>query len=74
MFELSRGIQKHRQNPVFKRNYRAQGWKFDGTVDEFSLKMFCREEKIVFDDFIRVRATFLLIYEYPTIFYSYDDG
>jgi hypothetical protein len=38
-----------------KRNYKSQGWKFDGIVDEFNLKIFCQEEKVAFDDFIKVK-------------------
>jgi hypothetical protein len=57
-----------------RRNYKTQGWKFDGTVDEFNLELFCREEKILFDDFIKVRVTFLLLHEYPLVFNSWDDG
>jgi len=57
-----------------KRSYRSQVWKFEGTVDENSLKVFCREENMVFDDFIRVEVTFQLMREYPVIFDSWDDG
>jgi len=57
-----------------RRNYRTQGWKFDGTIKENNLKSLCREEKIVFDDFIRVEATFQLMHEYPVIFNSWDNG
>jgi hypothetical protein len=36
--------------------------------DEFSLKVFCREENILFDDFVRVQVTFQDIREYPLLF------
>ena len=65
---------KHRQNPVLKRNYKTQGWKFEGTVDEFNLKVFCKEENIVFDDFIKIKATFLLMHKHPTVFETWDNG
>jgi hypothetical protein len=57
-----------------RRNYRSQGWKFEGTVDESSLKTFCEEEKIVFDDLIKVKVTFSLMYEYPLLFDVWDTG
>ena len=57
-----------------RRNYTSQGWKFDGTVDELNLKVFCREENIVFDDFVKVRATFQLMREYPEIFDVSGEG
>jgi hypothetical protein len=57
-----------------RRNYKTQGWKFDGTVDEFSLKMFCREENIVFDDFIRIEVTSQQMHEYPLLFDVWDNG
>ncbi len=57
-----------------RRNYRSQGWKFDGTVDENSLKTFCRETNIVFDDFIKVQVTFQLMHEYPELFDVWDNG
>ena len=41
-----------------RRNYKNQGWVFDGTVDEFNFRMFCQEERVVFDDFIRIKGTF----------------
>ena len=57
-----------------KRNYASRGWKFDGTVDEFSLKVFCREENVDFDDFVRVKVTFQHIHEYPLLFDAWDSG
>jgi len=47
---------------------------FDGTVDEFTLKIFCQEEKMIFDDFIKVKITFRLMNEHPLIFDSWDNG
>lgn len=55
-----------------RRNYQSKGWVFDGTVYEFNLKIFCREEKVVFDDFIKVKVTFRMMYEHPLIFDSWD--
>jgi len=57
-----------------RRDYNSQGWKFAGTVDELSLKVFCIEENILFHDFIKVKVTFLLMHEYPTIFDSWEYG
>ena len=57
-----------------RRNYKAQGWKFDGTVDENNLKIFCREENIVFDDFIRIRVANYQLDKYPLLFETWDDG
>ena len=57
-----------------RRNYKSQGWKFDGTVNESDLKTFCYEENIVFDDFIKVRVNFSLIHNYPLLFYACDNG
>jgi hypothetical protein len=57
-----------------RRNYQSKGWVFDGTVDEFNLKIFCQEEKVVFDDFIKVKITFRMMYEHPLIFDSWDNG
>jgi hypothetical protein len=57
-----------------RRNYKSQGWKFEGTVNELWLKVFCREENIVFDDFIRVKVTFLIMHEYPLLFDTWDIG
>ena len=57
-----------------RRNYKKQGWKFEGTVDESPLKIFCEEEKIVFNDFIKVKVTFSLMYEYPLLFDVGDTG
>ena len=57
-----------------RRNYKSQGWKFDGTVDELRIKVFCIEENIVFDDFIKVKVTFSLMYEYPLLFDVWDNG
>jgi len=48
--------------------------EIEGTVDENSLKVFCREENMVFDDFIRVEVTCQLMREYPVIFDSWDNG
>jgi hypothetical protein len=57
-----------------KRSYRSQGCAFEGTVDENSLKVFCREENIAFDDFVKVRVTFQLIREYAEVFGVWDNG
>ena len=57
-----------------RRNYKSEGWKFDGTVNENDLKIFCKEENVVFDDFMRVEVTFQLMREYSVIFDSWDDG
>jgi hypothetical protein len=38
-----------------RRNYKSKGWVFNGTVNEFNLKIFCQEEKVVFDDFVKVK-------------------
>jgi hypothetical protein len=57
-----------------RRNYKSQGWKFDGTVDEYSLKVFCEEEGAVFDDFIKVRVTFSIMCGYPLLFDLKDCG
>ncbi len=51
-----------------RRNYKSQGWKFDGAVNEFDLRIFCNEENIVFGDFIKVKVTFQKIHEYPLLF------
>jgi hypothetical protein len=40
-------------------NCKGQGWKFDGTVSEFDLEVFCREESVVFDDFIKSKGNLL---------------
>jgi hypothetical protein len=55
-----------------RRNYKSQGWKFDGTVDENNLKILCREENVIFDDFTRVEVTLQLMRDYPAIFDSWD--
>ena len=60
--------------PSFLTKLQTQGWKFNGTVDELNLKVFCIEENIVFDDFIKVRVTFPLMHEYPLLFDSWDNG
>ena len=57
-----------------RRNCRSQGWKFDGTVDENNLKIFCKEENVIFDDFVKVRVTFQLIREYAEVFGVSDNG
>jgi hypothetical protein len=57
-----------------RRNYKSKGWVFDGTVDEFNIKIFCQEEKMVFDDFIKVKITFLMMHKHPLIFDSWKDG
>jgi hypothetical protein len=57
-----------------RRNYESQGWKVNGTEDELWLRVFCREENIVFDDFIRVKVTFLMMHEYPLLFDAWDSG
>lgn len=51
-----------------------QGWKFDGTIDEFDLKVFCIEENAVFEDLIKVKVTFRILYEHPLLFGSWDYG
>jgi len=45
-----------------KRNRREQCWKFEGTVDESSVKVFCREESVAFEDIIRIEATTEMLY------------
>jgi hypothetical protein len=57
-----------------RRNYKSQGWRFEGTVDESDLKTFCEEEKILFDDFMKVRVTFLIVHEHPLLFDAWDRG
>jgi hypothetical protein len=57
-----------------RRNYKSQGWRFEGTVDESDLKTFCEEEKILFDDFMKVRVTFLIVHEHPSLFDAWDRG
>jgi hypothetical protein len=57
-----------------RRNYKSQGWRFEGTVEESDLKTFCKEEKIVFGDFVKVKVTFSLMYEYPLLFDVWEPG
>jgi hypothetical protein len=57
-----------------RRNYKSKGWLFDGTVNEFNLKLFCQEEKVAFDDFIKVEITFRIMHEYQLIFDLWDNG
>lgn len=57
-----------------RRNYRSQGWKFTGTIDENNLRTLCIEENIDFDDFIRVTSPFELMREYPEVFGIWADG
>jgi len=71
MFSMSQNLLS-RLN--IRRDYKSKGWKFDGTVDEFNLKIFCQEEKVVFDDFIRIKVAFQLIHKYPLLFNAWDDG
>ena len=57
-----------------RRNYKSEGWKFDGTFNESDLEVFCREEDIVFDDFIKVKLTYRLLYEHPFLSNILDNG
>jgi hypothetical protein len=57
-----------------RRNHESQGWKFDGTVDENNLKIFCREENMVFDDFLKIEVSFELMHKYPLVLDSRDVG
>lgn len=38
------------------------------------MQLFCREENVAFEDFIRVKASFLLIHEYLELFDVIDTG
>jgi hypothetical protein len=51
-----------------KRNRKKQGWKFEGTVDETSVKVFCREENIAFEDIIRIETTYEMLNQYSLLF------
>jgi len=57
-----------------RRNPSEQGWTFEGTVDENTVKAFCREVEISFQDIIQVEVTTDMLYEYPLLFTQWDVG
>ena len=57
-----------------RRKRGSQGWKFEGTVDVLQLKSLCDEENLLFDDFIKIKADYTMMHEYPLVFGICDDG
>ena len=57
-----------------KRHIKDQGWTFQGTVDENTVKAFCEEEKVGFCDIIKVEAVPKMLYKYPVLFGAWDIG
>ena len=41
---------------------------FEGTVNESSVEVFCREKNITFGDFVKVKATTEMLYAHPFLF------
>lgn len=57
-----------------RRNYKNQGWVFEGTVEESILKTCCEEENIVCGDFVKIKVTSSFMYKYPLLFDAWDNG
>lgn len=57
-----------------KRNRKEQGWTFKGTVHENTVKAFCREKEIPFQDIIQVEVTTDMLYEYSMLFAEWEAG
>ena len=57
-----------------RRKREAQGWNFEGTVGVPELKSLCAEKNIFFDDFIKIKADYEMMHEYPLVFGLRDDG
>lgn len=55
-----------------KRSPKEQGWTFQGTVDESSVKAFCVEKETEFGDFVKATVTIEMLYEYPLLFDAWD--
>jgi len=51
-----------------KRGAKEHGWAFQGTVDKSSVKAFCTEKEIAFEDFVRTTVTIEMLYDYPLLF------
>jgi hypothetical protein len=69
MFSMSQNLMSMLN---IKRSAREQGWTFQGTVDESSVKAFCIEKEIEFEDFVRITVTTEMLYEYPLLFDVWD--
>jgi hypothetical protein len=55
-----------------RRKIRKQGYAFGGTVEESEVRVFCVEENIAYEDFVRVKITNELLYQYPQLFDVFD--
>jgi hypothetical protein len=57
-----------------KREHKDQGWTFQGTIDENTVKAFCKEETLDFCDIIKVEASTEMLYKHPILFGVWDIG
>jgi len=69
MFSMSHGL---RDMLDVKSKSERQGYAFRGTVGESKVKAFCMDESVSYDDFIRVRISNDLLYQYPQLFDVFD--
>lgn len=55
-----------------RRNSKEQGWTFQGTIDENTVGSFCKEERILFRDIIKIKATTEMLYKHRLLFDIWD--
>jgi hypothetical protein len=71
MFSLSRGL---RDLLCLRHKIGKQGYAVRGTIEEDEVRAFCVEESVVYDDFVRSKATVENLYRYPQLFVVTDTG
>ena len=53
---------------VTKRKAEKQGYAFRGTIEEGEVEICCRRENMIYDDFLRAKATTEYLYRHPQLF------
>ena len=71
MFSMSRGL---RDKLNVNRRVEKQGYAFRGTVEESEVRAFCNEENLTYEDFVRVKLSTEILYQYPLLFDVLDTG
>jgi hypothetical protein len=71
MFSMSHGL---RDMLVAEHKFGKQGYTFRGTIEESEVKVFCVEENMVYDDFVKAKLSTEILYRYPQLFDVFDTG
>lgn len=78
LFASNKSMFSMSQNPEamldIRRARQDAEWSFVGTCHENDLRLFCREQRIEYGDFVKVEVILELMHEYQDLFDVWDDG